>query len=45
MALNRGFTAAIVMALGGWKTERISTNKYTGHRNLCRAGAVNPRHG
>jgi hypothetical protein len=23
MALNRGFTAAIVMALGGWKTERM----------------------
>lgn len=23
MALNRGFTAPIVMALGGWKTERM----------------------
>jgi hypothetical protein len=23
MALNKGFTAPIVMALGGWKTERM----------------------
>jgi hypothetical protein len=23
MALNRGFTAPIVIALGGWKTERM----------------------
>lgn len=23
MALNRGFTVPIVMALGGWKTERM----------------------
>ena len=23
MALNHGFTAPIVMALGGWKTERM----------------------
>lgn len=23
MALNAGFTAPIVMALGGWKTERV----------------------
>ena len=26
-ALNRGFTAPIVMALGGWKTERM-TRRY-----------------
>jgi len=31
MALNRGFTAPIVMALGGWKTERHDAALRRGH--------------
>jgi integrase len=29
MALNKGFTAPIVMALGGWKTERMMRRQFT----------------
>jgi hypothetical protein len=43
MALNRGFTAPIVMALGGWKTERMmrrfAAADGAGRRAVLRSGS------
>jgi len=39
MALSRGFTAPIVMALGGWKTERMMRRYAAVTDQTLRAGA------
>src|SRR3989454_5877149 len=38
MALNKGFTAPIVMALGGWKTERVMRRGSAGEGQEARGG-------
>jgi len=42
MAFNKGFTAPIVMALGGWKTERMlraAAEAVSGSERMSLAGA------
>jgi hypothetical protein len=39
MALNRGFSAPIVMELGGWKTEKMMRRYAAGTNPTLRAAA------